>query len=71
MQLFGAVTTGTVWQFARLERAKKTITMDTDAYLLPPDLERLVGIFVGLLRASGSEEDNPANEGDKPSWANS
>ena len=71
MQLFGAVTTGTVWQFARLERAKKTITMDSEAYLLPRDLERVVGIFVGLLRASGSEEDNPANEGEKPSWAKS
>ena len=71
MQLFGAVTTGTVWQFARLERGKKTITMDTEEYLLPRDLERVVGIFVGLLRASGSEEDNPEYQGEKPSWAKS
>ena len=68
MQLFGAVTTGTVWQFGRLDRAQKTITRDDEEYLLPRDLERLVGIFVGLLNDSGQIQAKSEYQGETTSW---
>ncbi len=65
IQLFGAVTTGTVWRFGLLERGQKTLTKDTEEYLLPRDLERLLGIFVALLDENESKQER---EGEKPSW---
>ena len=64
IQLFGAVTTGPVWRFGLLDRTQKTITKDTEAYLLPRDLESLLGIFVELLDEYESKKER---EGATPS----
>jgi hypothetical protein len=69
-QLFGIVTAGPIWQFGLLERGQKRITKDTEEYVLPRDLDRLVGIIAGLLGESESEQVNSKREGEKQSWAN-
>jgi hypothetical protein len=69
-QLFGVVTAGPIWQFGLLGKGQKRITKDTEAYVLPRDLERLVGIIAGLLGESESEQVNSKREGEKQSWAN-
>jgi acylphosphatase len=48
-QIYGAVTTGTVWRFGLLDKGQKRVMQDTEEYLLPRDLERLVGTFAGLM----------------------
>ena len=67
-QIFGLVTAGPNWQFGLLERGQKRITKDTEAFLLPRDVAKLVGIIVGLL--GESDQDNVKREGEKLSWAN-
>ncbi len=67
-QIFGLVTAGPIWQFGLLERGQKRITKDTEAFLLPRDLAKLVGIIAGLL--GQSDQDNFKREGEKLSWAN-
>lgn len=47
--IYGAVTTGTVWQFGLLDNGQKRVVQDTEKYLLPQDLEKLVGTFAGLM----------------------
>ena len=47
--VYGAVTTGTVWQFGLLDNGQKRVVQDTEEYLVPRDLERLVGTFAGLM----------------------
>ena len=69
-QLFGVVTAGPIWQFGLLEKGQKRITKDTEEYLLPRDLVRLVGIIAELLGESESEQVNSKREGEKQSWAN-
>ncbi|MDE0632658.1 MAG: hypothetical protein OXH73_14240 [Caldilineaceae bacterium] len=68
-QIFGLVTAGPVWQFGLLERGQKRITQDTEAYQLPRDAAKLVGIIAGLL--GESEQDKVKREGERLSWANS
>ncbi len=70
-QIFGVVTAGPVWQFGLLERGQKRVTQDSETYLLPRDLERLVEIFAGILGDSSSEQDDVKREGERLSWANS
>lgn len=70
-RLFGVVTAGPVWQFGVLDRGQKTVTKDTEAYQLPRDLGRLVGILAGLLGEIESEQDDFKREGERLSWANS
>jgi hypothetical protein len=45
--LYGAITTGEVWKFLRLQSVAATI--DTDEYFLN-QVEQIVGIFVWMLR---------------------
>lgn len=47
--IYGAVTTGSVWQFGALSRERKTIAQDIKSYDLLEDLEILVRIFAALL----------------------
>ena len=47
--LYGAVTMGDVWRFGYLDRRKKLIKKDIDAYLIPADLEKLFLVFFGIL----------------------
>ena len=47
--LIGAVTTGNIWQFGKLNRAKKHIEQGLDLYRVPDDLEPLMRILVQAL----------------------
>ena len=47
--IYGAITTGNVWQFGKLERESKMISQDIKNYDLIEDLEILVRILVGVL----------------------
>jgi hypothetical protein len=47
--IYGAVTTGNIWQFGRLERISKIISQDIKNFDLIEDLEVLVRILVGIL----------------------
>ena len=49
--LIGAVTTGKIWQFGRLNRATKHIEQGLDSYRVPDDLEPLMRILVQVLIA--------------------
>ncbi len=65
-QIYGAVTTGTVWRFGLLDRGQKKVVQDTKDYLLPQDLERLVGTFAGLMADVKSNEAAFLREGEEP-----
>jgi len=47
--LIGAVTTGNIWQFGRLNRQQKHIEQGLDLYRVPDDLELLMRILVQAL----------------------
>jgi hypothetical protein len=47
--IIGTITTGSIWQFATLDRQSKTITQGLDLYRLPDDLEVLMRILVQAL----------------------
>ena len=47
--LYGAITTGDIWQFGCFDRDKKQVTQDTMLYRVPTDLLSLMQILVGLL----------------------
>lgn len=47
--LYGALTIGTLWQFATLDRAAKTVTQDIGLYRVPYDLDELASVLVGIL----------------------
>jgi hypothetical protein len=48
-ELLGSVTTGTLWQFARLDRSTKHIDQGLDSYRVPDDLDPLMRILVNIL----------------------
>lgn len=47
--LYGAITTGNIWQFGELNRNSKIISQDVRSYDLIEDLEILVKSLVGIL----------------------
>ena len=47
--IYGVITTGSVWQFGKLERSSKIIYQDVRNFDLTEDLEVLVRILVGIL----------------------
>jgi hypothetical protein len=49
--LIGAVTTGSIWKFGRLNRATKHIEEGLDSYRVPEDIEPLMRILVQSLVA--------------------
>lgn len=49
-RLYGAVTTGNVWQFGCLDRASRCITQDLHQFLILEDLDRLAATLIGLLQ---------------------
>ena len=57
-QLFGIVTAGPIWQFGLLDKGQKRITRDTEEFLVPRDLEKLVGTIAGLLGEGETEQDH-------------
>ncbi|MBC7797813.1 MAG: hypothetical protein H7Z37_13150 [Pyrinomonadaceae bacterium] len=49
--IYGAVTTGNIWQFGELHRELKTVTQDVNSYDLLQNLEDLVRIFIAILES--------------------
>ena len=47
--LYGAVSTGDVWQFGRFTRASKQIEQDLTLYRIPADLEALFQVLLSIL----------------------
>ncbi|MDF5723960.1 MAG: hypothetical protein PUP91_26550 [Rhizonema sp. PD37] len=47
--LYGAVTTGDIWQFGSFQRTSRLVTQDLMLYRVPTDLEVLMPILVGIL----------------------
>ncbi len=47
--ILGAVTTGKIWEFARLNRFQKTIEQGLESYRVPEDLEPLMRILIQAL----------------------
>ncbi|MBV9386605.1 MAG: hypothetical protein JOZ78_09280 [Chroococcidiopsidaceae cyanobacterium CP_BM_ER_R8_30] len=48
--LVGAVTTGVVWQFARLDRTRKHIEQGVNSFRAPQELESIVRFLVRALQ---------------------
>lgn len=48
--LYGALTTGTLWQFATMNRENKTITQDTRGFSVPDQLDELIRTLIGILQ---------------------
>jgi len=47
--IYGVISTGIEWKFVILNREKKEFLSDLEIYLLPKDLEKILGIFVDIL----------------------
>lgn len=47
--LYGAISTGTIWQFGSFERQSRQVTQDLNLYRVPADLEDVLRILVGIL----------------------
>jgi hypothetical protein len=47
--LYGAVTTGDIWQFGTYDRPKKLITQDLELYRVPADLTPLMTALLGAI----------------------
>ena len=47
--IFGAVSTGNIWQFGRLDRKAKHFTQGLNAYLVPENLDELMRSLITLL----------------------
>jgi hypothetical protein len=50
--LYGAVSTGDVWQFGQLHREQQHVEQDLNLYRVPGDLEDLFRILVAILTNS-------------------
>ncbi len=48
--LYGAVTTGTEWQFGIFDRTRRHITQDLKLYRIPEEIEPLIRILLGILQ---------------------
>ena len=48
--VYGAITTGSIWQFCVLHRAEKRIERDVALYRNPQDLHEILAILMGILR---------------------
>lgn len=47
---YGAVTTGEIWRFGKLDRQEKQITQDMTLLRIPDDIEEISHILVGILQ---------------------
>ncbi|MBD2615822.1 hypothetical protein H6G94_32010 [Nostoc punctiforme FACHB-252] len=48
--LYGAVTTGDIWQFGSFHRGSRIVTQDLMLYRIPTDLQELMQILVSILK---------------------
>lgn len=49
LTIYGAVSTGDIWQFGFLHREQKQITQALNLYRVPADLEELIRILIAIL----------------------
>ncbi|MFN6562434.1 MAG: hypothetical protein RMY28_021945 [Nostoc sp. ChiSLP01] len=56
--LYGAVTTGDIWQFGSFQRGSRLVTQDLMLYRIPTDLQELMQILVAILNPSNSTENS-------------
>lgn len=47
--LYGAISTGNIWQFGRLDRRSRQITQDLNLYRVPTDLREVLQVLLGIL----------------------
>ena len=47
--LYGAISTGNIWQFGQFERSTRHVTQDLNLYRVPADLDDVLRILVGIL----------------------
>lgn len=47
--IYGAVSTGQEWQFAKLDRTTKTFHQGINVYVLPNNLEEIIRVLIGIL----------------------
>ncbi|WP_089722045.1 hypothetical protein [Candidatus Entotheonella palauensis] len=47
--VYGAITTGDLWYFARLHRADKKIDRDLEPYVLPSQTHRVLGALIAMI----------------------
>jgi len=47
--LYGAISTGNIWQFGILDRVKKCVTQDLNLFRVTADLEDLLKVLIGIL----------------------
>jgi hypothetical protein len=47
--LYGAISTGNIWQFGRFDRQTRAMTQDLDLYRVPADLNDLLRILINIL----------------------
>lgn len=50
--LIGVVTTGTIWQFGRLDRTAKHLEQGINSYRVTEDLEQVMRILVATLKGA-------------------
>jgi hypothetical protein len=50
--LYGAVSTGNIWQFGILDRQGKQLVQDFNLYRVPADIESLLRALIGILEAA-------------------
>lgn len=50
--LIGVVSTGTIWQFGRLDRNRKHFEQGINSYRVPEDLEQVMRILVAALKGN-------------------
>ncbi len=50
--LIGVVSTGTIWQFGRLDRTNKHFEQGINSYRVPEDLEQVMRILVAALKVT-------------------
>jgi len=48
-QLYGAITIGEVWRFARLDRTTKNLIKDAHTFRFPEDIADIFAILMGIL----------------------
>lgn len=49
--LYGAISTGNIWQFGQLDRQSRYVIQDLNLYRVPADLEDLLRILVEIMNS--------------------
>jgi hypothetical protein len=58
--IYGAVSTGNLWQFGLLQRGAKTLIQDLNLFRVPADLHALVRVLVAVMRGEQAMTAEPS-----------